>query len=77
MALQCSPHTLIPAYSGIIATEVGGDPKVTALVYIAARAPDAGEGYTGLAAQYPTPPASAGLVKALASTRRGGNRITV
>ena len=33
-------------------------------MYVAARAPDAGEDYTALAAQYPTPPASAGLVKA-------------
>jgi hypothetical protein len=47
----------------MITTEVGVDPKVTALVYIAARAPDAGEDYTALAAQYPTPPAGAGLVK--------------
>ncbi len=52
------------SYSGMIASEIGGDPKLTALVYIAARAPDAGEDYTALAAQYPTPPASAGLVKA-------------
>jgi pimeloyl-ACP methyl ester carboxylesterase len=51
------------SYSGMIATEVGVDTKVTALVYIAARAPDAGEDYTALAAQYPTPPASAGLIK--------------
>ena len=49
--------------SGMIATEIGVDPKVTALVYIAARAPDAGEDYTALAARYATPPASAGLVK--------------
>lgn len=52
------------SYSGMVASEVGADPKVTALVYIAARAPDAGEDYTALAAQYPAPPASAGLVKA-------------
>ena len=64
LALMDGP-TVIAAhsYSGMIATEVGVDPKVTSLVYIAARAPDAGEDYTALAAQYPTPPASAGLVK--------------
>jgi hypothetical protein len=39
------------------------DPKISALVYVAARAPDAGEDYTALAAKFPTPPASAGLVK--------------
>jgi hypothetical protein len=31
------------SFSGMIISEVGGDPKVTALVYVAARAPDAGE----------------------------------
>jgi pimeloyl-ACP methyl ester carboxylesterase len=46
----------------MIVTEVGVDPKVTALVYVAARAPDAGEDYTVLAKTYPTPPATAGVV---------------
>jgi hypothetical protein len=46
----------------MIVTEVGVDPKVTALVYVAARAPDAGEDYTALAKNYPTPPATAGIV---------------
>ena len=64
LALMDGPTVLAAhSYSGMIASEVGVDPDVTALVYIAARAPDAGEDYTALAAQYPTPPASAGLVK--------------
>jgi pimeloyl-ACP methyl ester carboxylesterase len=46
----------------MIVTEVGVDPKLTALVYVAARAPDAGEDYTALAKKFPTPPASAGVV---------------
>jgi pimeloyl-ACP methyl ester carboxylesterase len=50
------------SFSGMIVTEAGVDPKVSALVYVAARAPDAGEDYTALAKQYPTPPASAGIV---------------
>ena len=33
------------SFSGMIVTDVGVDPKVTALVYVAARAPDAGEDY--------------------------------
>ena len=37
-------------------------PKVSALVYVAARAPDAGEDYAALAKTLPTPPASAGIV---------------
>jgi hypothetical protein len=39
----------------------GVDPIVSALVYVAARAPDAGEDYAALAANFP--PANAGLVK--------------
>jgi pimeloyl-ACP methyl ester carboxylesterase len=46
----------------MIVTEVGVDPKVSALVYVAARAPDAGEDYAELAKGFPTPPASAGVV---------------
>lgn len=50
------------SFSGMIVTELGVDPKVSALVYVAARAPDAGEDYAALAKAYPTPPASAGIV---------------
>ncbi|WP_338664609.1 alpha/beta hydrolase [Pararoseomonas sp. SCSIO 73927] len=50
------------SFSGMIVTEAGVHPKVSALVYVAARAPDAGEDYTALAARYPAPPASAGIV---------------
>ena len=37
-------------------------PNVSALVYVAARAPDAGEDFPALAKTFPTPPASAGIV---------------
>ena len=50
------------SFSGMIVTEAGVDPKVSAVVYVAARAPDAGEDYTELAKGFPTPPASAGIV---------------
>ena len=46
----------------MIVTEAGVHPQVSALVYVAARAPDAGEDYTALAKMYPTPPATAGIV---------------
>jgi pimeloyl-ACP methyl ester carboxylesterase len=52
----------------MIVTEAGVHPNVSALVYVAARAPDAGEDYTALAKTFPTfptfpaPPASAGIV---------------
>ena len=50
------------SFSGMILTEAGGHEKVSALVYVAARAPDAGEDYAALAKTFPTPPASAGIV---------------
>ncbi len=63
LALQDGPTVLVAhSYGGMVISETGIDPKVTALVYIAARAPDAGEDYAALAARFPTPPASAGLV---------------
>jgi pimeloyl-ACP methyl ester carboxylesterase len=63
--LQDGPTVLVGhSWAGMVITETGVDPKVSAVVYVAARAPDAGEDYTALAAKYPTPPASAGLVHA-------------
>ncbi|HYZ25189.1 MAG TPA: alpha/beta hydrolase [Rhodopila sp.] len=63
LAQQDGPTVLVGhSFSGMIVTEAGMDPKVTALVYVAARAPDAGEDYAALASRFPTPPASAGIV---------------
>jgi pimeloyl-ACP methyl ester carboxylesterase len=63
LARQDGPTVLVGhSFSGMIVTEAGVDPKVSALVYVAARAPDAGEDYTALAETYPAPPASAGVV---------------
>ncbi|MDB5705814.1 MAG: hydrolase protein [Sphingomonas bacterium] len=65
LALQDGPTVLVGhSWAGTVISEAGIDPRVAALVYVAARAPDAGEDYTALAATFPTPPASAGLVKA-------------
>jgi pimeloyl-ACP methyl ester carboxylesterase len=64
LALQDGPTVLVGhSWAGTVISEAGVDPKVVGLVYVAARAPDAGEDYAALAAQFPTPPASAGLVK--------------
>jgi pimeloyl-ACP methyl ester carboxylesterase len=64
LALQDGPTILVGhSWGGMVISEAGVDPKVSALVYVAARAPDAHEDYTALAAKFPTPPASAGLVK--------------
>ena len=49
------------AGAGMIVSEAGVDSKVSAVVYVAARAPDAGEDYTALAARFSTPPATAGI----------------
>jgi pimeloyl-ACP methyl ester carboxylesterase len=50
------------SFSGMIVTEAGGHPNVSAIAYVAARAPDADEDYSALAKKFPTPPATAGIV---------------
>lgn len=63
LARQDGPTVLVGhSFSGMIVTECGADTNVSAVVYVAARAPDAGEDYTELAKGFPTPPASAGIV---------------
>src|SRR6266542_4259867 len=63
LARQDGPTVLVGhSFAGMIVSEAGVHPQVTALVYVAARAPDAGEDYTALAKNYPTPPATAGIV---------------
>ena len=63
LARQEGPTVLAGhSFAGMIVTEAGVDPRVSSLVYVAARAPDAGEDYAALAMQYPAPPATAGIV---------------
>jgi pimeloyl-ACP methyl ester carboxylesterase len=63
LAQQDGPTVLVGhSFSGMIVTEAGMHPNVSSLVYVAARAPDAGEDYAALAKTFPTPPASAGIV---------------
>jgi pimeloyl-ACP methyl ester carboxylesterase len=63
LARQDGPTVLVGhSFSGMIVTEAGMHPNVSALVYVAARAPDANEDYAALAKTFPTPPASAGIV---------------
>src|SRR6202023_3450109 len=65
LALQKGPTVLVGhSFAGTIISETGNDPNVSALVYVAARAPDAGEDFAALAAKFPKPPASAGVVRA-------------
>jgi pimeloyl-ACP methyl ester carboxylesterase len=63
LARQDGPTVLVGhSFSGMIVTEAGVHPNVSALVYVAARASDAGEDYAALAKTYPIPPATAGIV---------------
>jgi len=63
LARQDGPTVLVGhSFSGMIVTEAGMHPNVSALVYVAARAPDAGEDYAALAKRFPTPPASSGII---------------
>lgn len=63
LARQDGPTVLVGhSFAGMIVTEVGADPIVSAVVYVAARAPDAGEDYSALAGRFPAAPASAGIV---------------
>lgn len=59
---QDGPTVLVGhSYAGMVISEAGTDAKVSALVYVAARAPDAGEDYPALTKKYPAAPAGAGL----------------
>jgi pimeloyl-ACP methyl ester carboxylesterase len=63
LARQDGPTVLVGhSFSGMIVTDAGVHPNVSALVYVAARAPDAGEDYPALAKNFPTPPATAGIL---------------
>ncbi len=63
LARQDGPTVLVGhSFAGMLVTQGGVHPNVSSLVYVAARAPDAGEDYGALAATYPAPPASAGIV---------------
>jgi pimeloyl-ACP methyl ester carboxylesterase len=65
LALQDGPTVLVGhSFAGTIISETGDDPIVSALVYVAARAPDVGEDFGALAAKFPSSPAGAGVVKA-------------
>jgi pimeloyl-ACP methyl ester carboxylesterase len=63
LARQDGPTVLVGhSFSGMIVTDAGVHPIVSSLVYVAARAPDAGEDYTALAKNFPAPPAAAGIL---------------
>ena len=60
LALESGPVVLVGhSYGGAVITEAGNDPKVTALVYVAAFAPDAGQSAGSLNASVPPAPLGA------------------
>lgn len=62
LALQDGPTVIVAhSWGGTVISELGTDPKVSALVYVAARAPDAGEDFVALSAKFPTGPVRAGI----------------
>src|SRR5580704_11696415 len=62
LALQDGPTVLVGhSWSGMVISETGIDPKVAALVYVAARAPDANEDFVALSGKFPTMPVRAGV----------------
>lgn len=64
LALQDGPTVLVGhSWAGTVISDTGTDPKVSALVYVAARAPDAGEDFVALSGKFPTMPVRAGVEK--------------
>jgi pimeloyl-ACP methyl ester carboxylesterase len=62
LALQDGPTVLVAhSWGGTVISETGTDPKVSALVYVAARAPDANEDFVALSGRFPTTPVRAGV----------------
>jgi pimeloyl-ACP methyl ester carboxylesterase len=62
LALQDGPTALVAhSWGGTVISDTGTDPKVSALVYVAARAPDAGEDFVALSGKFPTMPVRAGV----------------
>ena len=72
LALQDGPTVLVAhSWGGTVISEVGTDPKVTSLVYIAARAPDADEDFVALSDKFP-----AGAVRAGVEEHDGFTRLS-
>ncbi|HYZ63619.1 MAG TPA: alpha/beta hydrolase [Acetobacteraceae bacterium] len=74
LALQDGPTVLVGhSWSGTLVSEAGTDPKVSALVYVAARAPDAGEDFVALSKKFPNTPVRAGVEEHDGFTRLSEN----
>jgi pimeloyl-ACP methyl ester carboxylesterase len=64
LALQDGPTVLVAhSWGGTVISETGTDPKVSALVYVAARGPDAGEDFVALSGKFPAGAVRAGVTE--------------
>src|SRR5260221_7559283 len=62
VALQGGPTVLVAhSWGGTVISETGTDPKVSSLVYVAARGPDTAEDFVALSGKFPTGPVRAGI----------------
>ncbi len=62
LAMQDGPTVLVAhSWGGTVISETGTDPKVSALVYVAARGPDANEDFVALSGKFPTGAVRAGI----------------
>jgi pimeloyl-ACP methyl ester carboxylesterase len=62
LARQDGPTVLVAhSWAGTVISEVGTDPKVRSLVYVAARAPDANEDFVALSGNFPVGEVRAGI----------------
>src|SRR6266852_5455884 len=62
LARQDGPTVLVAhSWGGTVISETGTDPKVSALVYVAARGPDAGEDFVALSGKFPAGAVRAGV----------------
>lgn len=63
LARQDGPTILVAhSYGGTVISEIGLAENVAGLVYVAARAPEAGEDFAALSAKFPTPPVNSGII---------------
>lgn len=64
LALETGPVLLVAhSYGGAVITEIGSDPKVVGLVYLAALAPDVGESTASLLGSVPATPLFSALTQ--------------
>jgi pimeloyl-ACP methyl ester carboxylesterase len=64
LAQHDGPTVLVAhSWGGTVISETGTDPKVTSLVYVAARAPDADEDFVALSGKFPTGAVRAGVLE--------------